>query len=443
MGRGLVLCSAAFTAVGAARQHVESSSALSVVDEIGKMMRRQHLDQHAEIRKISESIEATPGSDEQYSQSLKSLVAKIEAEVESKIKTAQKVGQAKVDSRVLAIREAKTAADAQKKEADDRNTAWVQCVADEKVAKQAAEDAQASLAAAMGAQAKACKLQQANRGFKWGAAQDAYTLSFNCDNSVDGSCQSGLLGYQKDPLEKMLADAKQAMQANRERYTALKAECDAQTQATADAKAAKAAADKAFAGKELACEAMSVLERHAICGYGKKLQAQCVTEIQYGEFIQATQMKSVEYPNWHPLKYILSPSEDSEADRIDEWDTTAQTKCMLQASVQKGSGTSLASEDVTACENKVDFATQVGRLDNKSAELNKLGASSCKSNQKISFGEGQAWEVAEGAPAAQYHLKPYALTLDHTDGDAPFDVCEKDGLEKVLDKILEKLWPWA
>merc|ERR1719394_327422 len=132
-----------------------------------------------------------------------------------------------------------------------------------------------------------------------------------------------------------MEDAKQAMQANKDKYAALKADCDAKTKATADA--------KAFADKELACEAMSKLERHAICEYGKKLQAQCVTEIQYKEFIKATQMKSIEYPNWHPLKYILSPSEDSEADRVAEWDTTAQTKCMLEASAQKGLGSSLAS----------------------------------------------------------------------------------------------------
>merc|ERR1719282_939388 len=405
-------------------------------------MRRQHAEQHSEIRKLSESIEATPGAVDQYSQALKSLVAKIEGQVETKIKTAQKAGQAKVDSRIQAVRQAKTAADAQKKEADDRNTAWVQCVADEKVAKQAAEDAQASLTSAMGAQAKACKLQQANRGFKWAAAQDAYTLSFKCDNSVDGSCQSGLQGYQKDPLEKMLADAQQAMQANRDKYAALKADCDSKTKATADAKAAKAAADKAFADKELACEAMSKLERHAICEYGKKLQAQCVTEIQYKEFIKATQMKSVEYPNWHPLKYILSPSEDSEADRVEEWDTTAQTKCMLQASVEKGLGSNLKSDDVTACEKKVDFANQVGRLNQKGAEFKKL-AGACNANQQISFGNGQAWEVADGAPAAAYHLKPYSLKLDPTDGDAPFGVCDKNGLEKVLDKILERLWPWG
>merc|ERR1712129_364391 len=114
---------------------------------------------------------------------------------------------------------------------------------------------------------------------------------------------------------------------------------------------------------------------------------------------------------------------DSEVDRENEWIASRTTKCMISKSMEKGLNTAVAGADLDACSSQVSFAKDVGKLNLRQAELDKLAKTNACADGLITFFNGQTWIVPPGAkPASKsYTRTKFTPQLDPT--AANFDFC--------------------
>jgi len=379
---------------------VHSASAVQVVDAIAALLHGQNLGIES-IRRISESIDAmvTPGAETDFVDSLKAVNQKIGAELEPKIKEAQAATQRSIDQRVEALRGANQAANEAKQAADRDDEAWFNCVADEQKKKQAAEDAQVKLTAAVDAETKACQLQQDNRHFSFQAGE--VDLSVHCDHGIDGNCAQELQSFEK-VLEGIEQNADSTLKDHRARYDELKAACDSRREERKAAQGVKDSADAAWSEKRAACKASKQALDASICEYGKKVAGKCAREGEYSDLFDAASGRG---------------NKDSEADRKQEWHTMRTTKCLLARSVEKGLGGPVDASDLDACSSQVNYGEQVGTLNLREEETNQLASANACVEGPIKFSNGQTWDVPEVEPrASEYVEKSFAPRLDPKEG---------------------------
>jgi len=409
------------------------------LDSIGTLLQPQH----ASVQEIVKSVDsAEPGMQEEVSKTLTDVVQSIETHVEALIMAAQGATQGAIDDRVEAVQKASQVAVAGKTAADDADAAWSLCVAEEQAKRQAAEDAQIALVSAREVEEKACLRMEANEPYKWAAPMDKHELAFECVMSDAKGCEEQLKAFKQSTLAKVVADVKADMAAKEGKWRKMRATCETKSEEKVAAKTTKDKADEAWSLHKENCTELRKGRTQSMCKFGKLVQIQCVAEGAYHKLINATNMKSEHYSNLNPMKFVASENPDSEPDRMEEWREVHMTKCMIKASIEKGTKAPIAAPDLKLCEEQVDFDKQVGKLDRMFPEFDEL-AGACVKGRKISFHKGQDWYVPEVDPkatepdpraksnprmkaypkAAEYKQFDFSPVLDPLEGQDPFPFC--------------------
>jgi hypothetical protein len=405
--------------VGSVRQRIEAASAVNAVETIGALLQERNMGTEELLHQLSGFAHSavTPGAEGDFGNSLKVVEQKIETQIEQNIKDSQTATQAKLDSLFTGFEAANTAANTAKKTAVDTDKSWFECAADEQAKRQASESAEQSLTDSRSNENEACQLQQDNQGFKFDAT-GKYTMEFACDHSVDGNCKAALKTWQESVLQKMFADAEAALEKDETNYNGLKASCDAKTQARVQAQSSLDSAESAWSTKRASCKTLASQRQTSMCDFGNKAQAKCAAEAGYTKLVAATKQ--------------AKGDADSEVDRQNEWMASRTTKCMIAKSMQKGLNGAVAGADLDACSGQVDFAKDVGKLNTRQAELDKLSKGNICADGLITFFNGQTWSIPAGAkPSSKsYTRTKFTPQLDPTSGT--FDFCSASAPQPLV-----------
>jgi len=414
---GLVLSLARVMSV---RQRItsDSGSAAHVVETIGELLQQREMGSQELLNQISQYAGAavTPGAGEKYMASLKAVVGNIESKLETQVKEGQKATQVKLNVLFKGLEDANAAVNTAKTSADSDDKAWFKCAADEQKQRQAAEGAEKSLTSSRSNEKEACQLQQDNKGFALDAAAGKYKnqMNFACDLSA-GNCDAALKTFEETVLKRIESDVSAALTKDQSNYNSLKAACDTKKQEQVAAQSALGSTGSAWSTKRAECVKLASARQSSLCAFGSSAQAKCTAESEYSGFVATTKK--------------AKGDAHSEVDRTSEWLASQTTKCMVALSMEKGLHTSITSADVEACSSKVNFAQDVGSLKTRHAEFEKLAGSNTCAAGKISFYNGQMWNVPdmeseEGKPkSSAYTRAPFTPELNPAAGN--FEFCSE------------------
>jgi len=389
-----------------------TSTVTHVMDQIGALLQTRGVSSGAVLENLRTLI--TPGATESLNEVLTKVIGEIEANVESKIKAGHGYTQAAIKTRIDELNLATTHAVDQKKTSDELDTAWFNCVADEKAKKVAVEEAEAALAAAQKAQIAPCQLQEDRKMFSFEPNPDS--LSFVCNIATHGNCDPQLQNYEAQ-VESMLQGLESDAAAAEKRWQEAKAACDA---AKAEVVAKRSALDSAISVWKAArkdCQAKHESRQITVCIFGTTLQHKCSKVAVYNSLL-----KEVD---------TVNGGEHSHPDRIKEWKAVAVTKCMISKVVE---GAEIDTATLDACESSVNYDRDVGVLDKQESQLAALTSPkkfTCE-EATITFG-GETWEVPQGEMPAS---SEYVSKADHPEvslaaDTAPFALCGGGGSSLV------------
>jgi len=398
----------------AARQNMKveaMSSATNVMDKISGLLEARGA--NAEVLanlKMLAGQRITPGATDSLNEILTRVINEIEANVESKIETGHADTQKAINDRIADVQSATTQAVNRKSEADASDKAWSDCVRAEKASRVAVEEAEAALAQSRSNIDEPCQMQDDNGPYEW--TPRAEQLKFECFIAEHGNCDLQMKNYRSQ-IGNMMGGVRSDVAAKAESHRVAKQACDAAKADAVEKQDARDGAMAAWEGRRRECLQKHEPRQVAFCIFGTALQAKCTGVQAYRTLMaQIDQVKGGEYS--HP-------------DRVAEWQTTAMTKCLLSKVVE---GADVNEATLSACEQSVNFDSDVGILDRKSqlfAEMTSADRFTC-SEQTITF-NGETWVVPEGdAPASsEYINKPFHPEVNLEEGSAPFAFCSGGG----------------
>lgn len=382
----------------------ESTSEQQVVQTIKEFLQQRDLGSQGLLNEIFESW--TPGLGPNYVENLKIVVDKIESHLEPKVKDGQKATQVKLDAFFKGLEGASAAMTSAKTTADADDKGWFQCVATEQDKRQAAEREAQSLTKSRSGENEACQLQQDNAGFVWGAA-GKFENSFTCNHTA-GKCDAAFQKFQESvrQRESHLSSALTKAQAN---YNSLAAACASKKKQRVEAQSAATSAESAWATQRAHCVKLASTRQSSLCAFGSSAQAKCQAESEFNAFVAKTKQ--------------AKGDAHSEVDRSSEWSALQAAKCMVAKSIQKGLGNAITSADMDECASKANFAQDVGSLNTRMAAFDTLsGANKC-SLGKVTFSNGQKWNVPEEAKPQSSAYVRAAFSPEFNPADGNFDFC--------------------
>jgi len=410
MLRGFFFAHVASTAL-AARQNLKveaTSSVANVMDKISGLLEAHGANSEVLANlKLLTSQRITPGATDSLNEILTRVIGEIEANVESKIKTGHADTQKAINDSIADLQSATSQAVDRKSEADAADKAWSDCVRAEKAARVAVEEAEAALAKSRSNVNEPCQLQDDRAPYEW--TPRAEQLKFVCDISQHGNCDEQMKNYRSQ-IGNMMGALRSDVSAKVASYTEAKQACDAAKADSVEKQDSRDAAVAAWEGQRRECLQKHEPRQVAMCLFGVSLQGKCGKFEAYRTLMaQIDEVKGGEYS--HP-------------DRVAEWKTTALTKCLLSKVVE---GADVNEATLSACEQSVNFAYDVGVLDRKSqlfAELTSADKFTC-AEQTITF-TGETWEVPEGESpdSSEYIQKAFAPEVSLADGTPPFGFCK-------------------
>jgi len=408
--KGLVLAGVVACA-GAARHKVdmESASAVQVVDHIASLLGREN----GELRRIAEAAQATPGVGGQFTASLQKVAGSIEGTLQPRVQEAHDSTQRLIDTTFKNVQSATGLAVEHKATADQKDQAWFSCVAEELEKKTFHETSQDKLEIAQGAEEEACALQQKHKGFAF-AAGDKYNFDFKCDHSIENSCQEKLKAFQKHTGE-MQSDAEELYQAKKKYYEDLEADCKTKVAETKTAGQELAAAGNAHESHRDKCETVQQERVKHICEYGDAVQAKGTDEAEFKKLMAAVEGRG---------------TEESEADRQQEWTSLVTSGCMIKRSIALGMKGPVSETDMKACSAQAQNSP-LEKLNTQADAFKTLTESHPCVFGRISFSNGEQWKVSgNGENSEDYSKEKFTPELHPTDGEQPFKMCPQENEEK-------------
>jgi len=222
-----ILCALAADVVivgSAVRQQLNtdgSSGAAQVIDRIGALLQTRGGAGDEVLNNLRSLAlqKITPGATDSLNEALTKVIAQLETDVETKIKSWHLDTQRAIDAAVDALRGATTNAVDEKQTADGLDGAWYSCVTDEKAKRVAIEEAEEALQQARDSQIEPCQQQEDRKAT--GAQPQADTLKFFCDISTHGNCDAQIANY-KAQVDSMISGVKAETQAAVESWTEAK-----------------------------------------------------------------------------------------------------------------------------------------------------------------------------------------------------------------------------
>jgi len=226
-------------------------------------------------------------------------------------------------------------------------------------------------------------------------ASDA-DFKFDCDVGDQGDCQAKLEALE-GKVAQMEKQANQELNADQQKYSKMKADCDSKTGQTEAAQKALNKAQQAFSQQQTQCSGIKQSREPAFCKAGKEMQVKCGFESSYLELLEAQKV--------------------DEADRIQEWQSTSAMKCLLGKYADGSMGEVAGSDDLQACSGgELGFERLNLRSDDFKGFANTQNQK-CY-NGPVQFFNGQTWKVYKG----QYTKESFAPSLSLA-GTSPFPFC--------------------
>jgi len=409
---GVLACAVAVRS----KVNMEGASAVQAVDTMAALLSLKH----EEVRRIAEAVDgqATPGASDHYTTALKAVLDKIEGELKPKVFDLQQEAQTKVDETLTAVQEAERSAASAKGSADKQDQALFACVSAELQKKEFHETAQEKLVEAQKDEKDASAEKDKSRQFSH-TAGDKYQMSMQCDNGIAGGC-AGKKKALMTSMQTMIQDTKNALAAKMKYFKDMETQHKSRQTETANAQTAMDAAAENHESHRNKCEAAKTRRDRAVCEYGDMLQAKGVEENEFMAVIEDINGEG---------------GENSESDRMKEWNTLSHMECMLKKGIAKGLKGPIDTNDHGACADQPDLTL----LARKAGEFEQLSKSHANVARPITFSSGQEWIVSSnGEAAADYSKQAFSVTLNPDEGEQPFDMCpdENDGWKNL---VAEKL----
>lgn len=357
------------------------------------------------IDKLSALLErgqedATPDFTAAFAGAVDHALEEIRNTVKPLISEAHTSTQTEINSRVAAVQASSGEAQAEKSKAVEKDTAWNECIRQEKNDRIAVETAESEKAQAIEEERQAIAAEDAAKDFS-----DSITLEpFECDfrEQEGGSCWSSYEASVQTKLANLRTkmDDKEAIyQAAATRLSNARASLEA-------AKTKLANAINTWSGQRAACIDVDADRTQALCSLGEKLKLKCQSVDSYRDLVQHIGETGTQWS--HP-------------DREHEHATVQVTECLLD---KARAGSPLTAGDVTSCEDKV---VSIGDLDLKQSELTSFVTGeyfTCAETEIILT--GKHWNIPDPAaaepPSASYEeIMDYAEAINPYEG---FTFCE-------------------
>jgi len=392
----------------------DTKLAASVMDAVGALIEAGATGKSADaFAKVMTGLSETPAAMESLREALRGVVAELEANVESKIVAGFHQTQTALNQKMSDLEAATVAAVESKGRADGADSTWISCVGVEKSKLEAVEAAEAALKTAQDNKVMPCQQLADRTPFSFEAKA---IPQLSCDFSQNGNCdaEKGKFEAELEAEDSRLDAAFMAASAS---YTEAKNNCDAAKADVAEKTNLLESASQAFNTQKLMCLGEHEARQLGMCGFGSLLQQKCSKLATYNSLIaDVDQVNGGEY---------------SQPDRAAEWETTRTTKCMLNDII---AGTDINDVALDECKRASVFATEVGELDRKEAELAEQTTPenfTCDENT-ITF-SGETWEIPQGAQplSSNYNKVPYHPQVTTTPDSSAFSFCSPAGPGKA------------
>jgi len=377
------------------------ASVTDVVQNVNSLIQqrgKQHLD-------LISKLAWTEGAAESLQEAIDEVVKRLDLDVTTKIKSDHQETQTALDNAISALDGTTKSALQHKATADTNDGSWLDCIRQEKAAREDIEAAEAAVIAARDAKVAPCQAREDAREFTF---EPTEVDKIVCDHSEDGHCDLQLQNFD-NTLTDMVQSLKDARDAKEAIYVAANNACDAATAELASKESDLSAAGTAWQTKKAECQSKHTHRSTSACTFGAKLQSKCADVADYNTLIDAIDKEN--------------GGSYSEPDRIEEWSTVHVTVCLLNEVAASGN---LNEETLNKCEASENYQKDIGDLDRKGAMFNDLTSAAnfqC-SETTITF-KGQDWRITnDGASSTDYVLvENYARPVNLAEGQNPFDFC--------------------
>lgn len=335
---------------------------------------------------------------------LVNVIKQIELTVESTISNGHKDTQDAINEAMTAFEVTSDRTVSKKKIADAADTAWFNCIRQERSMLVDHEQRVTDEASSRSSAAESCQIQDDEKPFE--AAPNV--PAFHCDISLTGNCDSQIAEYRK-LVTGILATVQKNMATEKTKYTEAATACSLAEKDAAQKQSAMTDAMTEFDNHKNICLNLHETRMVDMCSFGEDLTRKCETMSAYSELIAFVDQ--------------ANGGEHSQPDREQEWMTTSKVKCMLSNLID---GIEIDALSLDACANLVDYAKDVGILDKREAEFKvhtSIDGLTCE-EKVISF-TGKTWETPSGASpeSSQYHVADWTPRVDLTPGGDPFAFC--------------------
>lgn len=410
LGLRVVLASAVFFPVTAARGSLNEDRFVSTVEKLGSL-----LQSHGYADSTVQSLAAqaiTPGAKASLDAALKEVINQLEEKVITKIKGFHDKTQVAINEAIGNLQASTQAAIQKKEAADNADQTWVDCVEQEKAAAKAIETARGDKQQAEAAVTSLCKRMEDRDNISMN--QTADQMKFECDISKIGNCDAQVLKYEAQ-IDSMMSTMTTNVAGHVKSWTEANIACTAAKTELTSKTNALLEREEQWAKQRKTCNDNHATRVMSMCAFGTKFN-----------------MKCFDVSNYQNLSQRINESGDemSDPDRVKEWKTVGVTKCMLLEITQ---GKDIDAAALSQCEAQSDaasFAKNVGVLDTKGGVFQDETTTSkftC-SEQTLKF-HGQTWDMSatedgsKVASAAYVKKAAKETAVDVTPSGTRVDFC--------------------
>jgi len=359
-------------------------------------------------QRASEQI--TPGMRPALNEALSKVVTEIERIVDKKTKEDHQNTQIAIDEKVQTISAHTQEAKARHQDAVNLDKTWFECVAEEKNKLELVEQAERSVADSRAALDEPCQRKEDTSDYSIDLEVNKFV--FECNKAQDSNCSTAFGTFDQN-VETLLSDLKSKKAAAANAYQQATDDCQKANDDWNSKKADLGDKRNEWFAQRVECDDAKDKRDAAMCHFGLKLQTKCKSVSEYHSLIAEVDKEDGGVYS-HP-------------DRVQQWLVSHVTKCMLGKVV---SDFEINEAIMKECAGTVDFESQVGKLDRKSAELSDLTSDenfTCL-EETVKF-YGQIWarpEDEDNAKSDDYIRSSWEPEVNLEEDSAPFAFCQTD-----------------
>jgi len=405
------------------RGHVTSAgpqtTATHVMNKISLLLRERSLQSRSKRRTMHQihlstqraTDRETPGVSQSLSESLQTVIDEVKSNIDEKIKRDHHDTQNEIDTKVGQVEKKSQKSVEDYGLSKERDTAWLDCISTERVKLMDLETAQENLAHAEQTEADTRQAEKDSRPF---AKEIPVELtSFKCFPGTDPNCVNSLQQL-REARESWASSLSDQITTTKGAHDEAVRQHDVAEGELLARQGEESIAQGHFIQQRSECWRKANERQYTMCNFGWHMQQMCQRIDDYDHFI--------------PKINEVNGGRFSHPDREEQWKASHITQCLLQNIIDSSE---INSETLSACEETVDFASDVGELNLKESQVRTARAAAVSDFEcddiQIRFAEGWTWTVPSGQ---NYHSSDYQNvsnwepTLRVSVAEFPFELCE-------------------